>query len=48
MLKARLSYYVRSNIELKLGYDLFYGRRAGLFGQFNDNDRLSFQIEIGL
>lgn len=48
VLKARLGYFVRGNVELTLGYDLFYGRRGGLFGQFNDNDRLSFHVEIGL
>ena len=47
VIKMKLGYFVRSNVELKLGYDVFYGRRTGLFGQFNENDRLSFRVEIG-
>ena len=48
VVQARLSYLMRSHIELSIGYDRFYGRRTGLFGEFNGNDRLSLSIEVGL
>lgn len=47
VLQAKLSYSVRSNIEVKLGYDFFYGRTAGIFGQFDQNDRINLQVEFG-
>ena len=48
VVQAALSYFLRSHIELKLGYDRFYVQRAGPFGEFNGNDRLSLSIKIGL
>jgi len=46
-LQAEMSYQIRSNIDLKLGIDMFYGSRDGLFGQFDNKDRVTFGIEIG-
>ena len=48
VVQARLNYMLRSHIELSIGYDRFYGRRTGLFGEFNGNDRLGLSIEVGL
>ncbi len=47
LLQAEWSYQLRSNIFLKLGVDVFYGDREGLFGQFDDRDRVTFGIETG-
>ncbi len=47
MLQVSLNYEWRSNIELKLGADIFYGNSNGIFGQFGQNDRVSMGIEIG-
>lgn len=48
VVQLSLAWTVRSNLVLRAGADLFYGRRAGLFGQFADRDRLSFEVELGL
>ena len=47
VLQASVGYDWRSNIRLKAGADIFYGTPLGLFGQFNDKDRISLGIEIG-
>lgn len=36
-----------SSITLKAGFDVFYGTRAGTFGQFRETDRLTFGVENG-
>ncbi len=47
VVQASVGYDWRSNIRLKAGADIFYGSPLGLFGQFNDKDRISLGIEIG-
>ncbi len=47
VLQASLQYEWRTNIRLKIGADIFYGNSEGLFGQFNERDRLSMSIEFG-
>jgi len=47
VLQASLKYEWRTNIRLKVGADIFYGKPQGLFGQFDKNDRVSMGIEIG-
>jgi hypothetical protein len=47
VLQASLQYEWRTNIRLKIGADIFYGNSQGLFGQFNEKDRLSMGIEFG-
>ena len=42
-----LSYQLRSNIVLTAGADVFYGDEDGLFGQFQDQSRITVGIEIG-
>lgn len=48
LIRPRVSYALEDNREVWIGLDLFYGNRQGLFGQFDDNDRLLFGVEIGL
>ena len=47
VLQASLQYEWRTNIRLKFGADIFYGSSQGLFGQFNEKDRVSIGIELG-
>ena len=47
VLQASLEYEWLTNIRLKVGADIFYGNSLGLFGQFNEKDRVSMGIEVG-
>ena len=47
VLQASLEYEWRTNVRLKVGADIFYGKSQGLFGQFDANDRVSMGIEFG-
>ena len=47
MLQFKLSYMVRSNLELWLGGDFFGGDNDGLYGQFSEEDRALFGLELG-
>lgn len=46
LLQLSAEYEWRSNVRLKAGADIFYGSRAGLFGQFSDADRISVGVEF--
>ena len=43
----KLSFLWRSNVEVWLGADVLSGDREGLFGQFNDQDRVLVGLEWG-
>lgn len=45
--QVSLQYEWRSNVQLKIGADVFYGNSSGLFGQFDEKDRISMGIEVG-
>lgn len=45
--RPKVSYDVEDDVRLWLGLDLFYGGSDGLFGQFDDNDRLLLGLELG-
>lgn len=47
VVRPKYSYDLADDIRLWIGADLFYGPRRGLFGQFDDNDRLSIGVELG-
>lgn len=47
VLSTSVKYALRAHIEVSLGYDIFYARSAGIFGQFQRSNRISFGIEIG-
>jgi len=38
---------VQDNVKAWVGGDIFYGDHNGLFGQFNDNDRVVMGVELG-
>ena len=43
-----VSYQLTSNTTLSAGIDVFYGTADGLFGQFDEQDRLSLRLEVSL
>ncbi|MBV1931696.1 MAG: hypothetical protein KUG71_08255 [Porticoccaceae bacterium] len=47
LVQTSLEYEWRTDIRLRMGADIFYGKSSGLFGQFDERDRLSLGIEIG-
>lgn len=48
LIRPKISYELRDNLKIWTGFDLFYGDRNGLFGQFDRNDRLVIGMEIGI
>ncbi len=48
LIRPKISYELRDNVRIWTGFDLFYGDRNGLFGQFDRNDRLVIGMEMGL
>ncbi|MGQ0557050.1 MAG: DUF1302 family protein, partial [Nitrospiraceae bacterium] len=48
LVRPKISYELRDNLKIWTGFDLFYGDRNGLFGQFDRNDRLVIGMEMGL
>ena len=47
VVQASLKYEWITNIHLSVGADIFYGVSKGLFGQFNDKDRVTVGVEVG-
>lgn len=47
LLQFKLRYWLSSRLELWIGADFFSGDRLGLFGQYDDEDRLLFGFEVG-
>lgn len=47
LLRPKASYLWLSNLEVWLGADVFYGERNGLYGQFDQNDRIVAGFEWG-
>jgi len=47
VLQATINYEWHSNLRVKMGADFFYGSSMGLFGQFNERDRVSIGFELG-
>jgi hypothetical protein len=46
-IRPKVEYDFRDNMTLWAGVDFFYGTASGLFGQFNDTDRVVLGMEIG-
>ena len=46
--RPKLSYELRSNVLVWIGFDGFYGSRNGLFGEFAQHDRIVFGLEWGI
>ena len=47
-IRPKLNYWLKSNVQIHLRTDLFYGNKNHLFGQFRVRNRLSFGIEWGI
>jgi hypothetical protein len=45
LLRPRIRYTLRDNLEIFSGFDIFHGSRRGIFGQFGKRDRFSFGLE---
>ncbi|MCX2981278.1 hypothetical protein EYC98_10425 [Halieaceae bacterium IMCC14734] len=45
--QVKLKYMLQSNLEIWLGADVFSGDEEGLFGQFEDTDRILVGLEWG-
>ena len=48
LVRPRVGYDVEENLEVWLAADLFYGTSRGLYGQFDDNDRMVLGLKLGL
>ncbi len=47
MMRPKVTYEVQSGLLVYLGFDWFYGTKNGLFGQFDDRDRVLLGLEWG-
>ena len=46
IIRPKISYQWQDNIKTWLGADIFYGDPQGIFGQFDNNDRLIVGVEM--
>ncbi len=47
LFRLRVTYEWQDNLKIWISSDTFYGSDEGVFGQFDDNDRLTLGIELG-
>ena len=47
LIRPKISYEWQDDVNVWLGLDLFYGDEQGLFGQFDQKDRLIMGVEWG-
>lgn len=47
LVRPKLSYDLNDHLEVWLGADLFYGDQRGVFGEFDDNDRVVIGLKLG-
>ncbi len=48
MIRPKVSYYLRSNLQVNLGSTIFHGNQNGFFGQYKKRSRLLVGLEWGL
>jgi hypothetical protein len=48
LVRPRIEYAVRDDLEIWLGADVFYGTQRGVFGEFDSDDRIVIGFEWGL
>jgi len=46
LVRLRVTYEWQDNLKTWVSGDTFYGSEEGIFGQFDDNDRLTFGVEL--
>ena len=47
LVRPKLSFEVRDDLRVWVGFDLFYGTRRGVFGEFDDRDRATLGMQWG-
>lgn len=47
LVRPRVTYELATGLSVWLGFDLFYGRDSGTFGEFNDRDRAVLGMQWG-
>jgi len=47
LVRPKVIYEFRDNLEIHTGIDVFYGDKEGLFGEFKENDRIIVGFEYG-
>jgi hypothetical protein len=45
LVRPRATYELSDTLRCRFGLDLFYGSRNGVFGEFDENDRISLSLE---
>lgn len=45
LIRASLRYDLRDDLAVATGFDVFYGDDDGIFGEFDDNDHVVFEVE---
>ncbi|MCU0670298.1 MAG: hypothetical protein MUF70_13255, partial [Myxococcota bacterium] len=48
LVRPRVEYAVRDDLQVWMGFDVFYGTRDGIYGEFDENDRFVVGFEWGL
>jgi hypothetical protein len=48
LVRPRVEYALRDDLQIWLGADVFYGTRNGLFGEFDEADRIVIGFEWGI
>jgi hypothetical protein len=48
LVRPRVEYAVRDDLQVWMGFDVFYGTRDGIYGEFDENDRFVIGFEWGL
>lgn len=48
LVRPRIEYELRDDLQVWLGADVFYGKSAGVFGEFDEDDRVVLGFEWGL
>jgi hypothetical protein len=47
LVRPKITYQMKSDLELFTGADVFYGNQNGLFGQFDQQDRVNIGFKLG-
>ncbi len=46
--RPKISYELRDDLQVWFGFDVFYGTRNGVFGEFGRKDRVVLGFEWGI
>lgn len=48
MVRPRAKYELRDDVQIWMGFDVFYGKSSGVFGEFDEDDRVVIGFEWGI